>query len=412
MNRIMGSCLVQFCCVACAFAAEAREWIPGPSAIHFGVVVDGHLLSYQWEPAPHIQAHQRRSSVISEYLTPPERWSAPRPGEIWEPKDIRWFWADLERGDVKPLTAAKPDEGQALSQRGIFWAGWRPHNAPHRWRVGGGYFWGTGGANNPSWLFKMLRMHFVVGKAPARAESSATRDSESAQLPGKQATDPRQSPEDAASWQVEVPFGGAFGDANYPRRVLCLASDLAFVNGAFRRGAHEQRHDFDFIVQSANHLVLVALVNGRVTVGDYRLRLREKSAEATSWTGEWRRRVDFFDVPFSEPFHVAMADAAFFFVTDSGAVYMAEHTKGEWKTRAVWKDEKRPIIAMLGESDSPGAFVFGKDFFFRLAREVKPKPCEDVTKGRPDLADPMRTVFQCGRVLYTSGELKKADTGS
>ncbi len=401
MTRFAGALVLLFCCVPWALGGEARGWLPGPSAMNFGVVADGHLLSYQWEPAPHIRIHDDMSPSVSDYLSPAERyWTfSAAEGWRWEPKDIRWFRADLERGDVKPLKDARPDEGEALSQRGSFWIGVRPHNAPHRWRVGGGYLWGTGGG--PSWLYNLFRTRFVIGKASPRAESSTAREAHhSAQLPGKEATQPSASTKDPAAWTPEVPFLGSYTDTG-------LASNLVFVNSAFRRGAREGRRDFDFIVASSNHIVLVALVNGRVTVGDYRLRLRRTSAQGTSWNGEWRLRVDFFDVPFSEPFHVATTDGAFFFVTDSGAVYMAEEIKGQWKTRAVWKDASRPIIAMLVEADQPGGFVFGKDFYFRLARDVKPKPCEDLTKGQPDLADPMRTVFQCGLLLYKNGELKK-----
>ncbi|MCR4414379.1 MAG: hypothetical protein NUV77_18320 [Thermoguttaceae bacterium] len=63
---------------------------------------------------------------------------------------------------------------------------------------------------------------------------------------------------------------------------------------------------------------------------------------------------------------------------------------------------------MLTRAEDPGAWVFGKDFYFDLAREIKPKPCRDVTQGRKDLGEPMRTVYECARVLHENGEVNKA----
>ncbi len=123
-----------------------------------------------------------------------------------------------------------------------------------------------------------------------------------------------------------------------------------------------------------------------------------------------------FASPFSEPFRVAAADGLFFFVTDSGAVYAAQETGGEWKSWPVWRDAARPVIAMLVLSDGATGYVFGKDFYFRLAKGIDLKPCRDVTgKETADaagsaegLAPCVRLIYECGRVLYEKGELNAA----
>jgi hypothetical protein len=122
--------------------------------------------------------------------------------------------------------------------------------------------------------------------------------------------------------------------------------------------------------------------------------------------GEWQHQ-GVFASPFIEPFHLAaVADGAYFLVTDEcGEVYVAEEENAQWNSRAVWKDAARPVVAMLTNADGSAPFVFGKDFYFQLAREIHPKPCKDITQGRPDLGDPMRTVLECAKVLHKAGML-------
>jgi hypothetical protein len=134
-----------------------------------------------------------------------------------------------------------------------------------------------------------------------------------------------------------------------------------------------------------------------------------------SWRGKWEQKGE-FPAPFGEPFRVAAADGAYFFVTDSGTVYSAEEKDGKWQTAALWKEKTRPIVAMLVESDGATAFVFGKDFYFRLSKKIEVKPCRDVTKreakeANKDLAElqpASRLAYECGRVLYEKGELQPA----
>jgi hypothetical protein len=133
-----------------------------------------------------------------------------------------------------------------------------------------------------------------------------------------------------------------------------------------------------------------------------------------AWHGRWQEKAK-FAVPFAEPFHVAASEGAYFFVTDSGGVYMAEETGGKWQAAAVWKDTGRPVLAMLVESDGATAFVFGKDFYFKVAKKPEPKPCRDVTKGQPapgqpELTERARLVYECGRVLFEKGELRGGPT--
>ena len=181
------------------------------------------------------------------------------------------------------------------------------------------------------------------------------------------------------------------------------------------------RFDFDILPVGPRQIQLFLLRNEEMAVWDYPFHAERREREEVkqggnvttrwvSWAGKWDRK-GAFPAPFhGSAFHVATADGAYFFITDAGGVYSAEDVKtegkkAEWKTGALWDDAKRPIIAMLVESDGQTAWVFGKDFYFKVAKKPEVKACRDVTKGRAELGEPMRTVFECGRVLYEKGEL-------
>ncbi len=162
--------------------------------------------------------------------------------------------------------------------------------------------------------------------------------------------------------------------------------------------------DFDFLPESSQRVVLFVRANEELTVWDWTFSDTPKGRSPIE-KGEWQKRATLRSCV-AEPFHAAAAEGTYFLVTDSGAVYSVQETGGEWKTQTVWKDAAKPVMAMVTQSDGGAAYVFGKDFYFKLAKQVEPKPCRDVTQGPKEVGDPMRTVYQCARVLWEKGELK------
>jgi len=192
---------------------------------------------------------------------------------------------------------------------------------------------------------------------------------------------------------------------------MTLVSDEAFrADTRFRRipGRATCPFNFDVVPHSAKCVMAFILVNGNVTAWEYSFDKFHIERRPTVWSGEWRRQGT-FAAPFEEPFHVAAAQGAYFFVTDSGVVYSADKTGGNWQTAVTWKDAARPVLAMLVQSDGATAFVFGKDFYFKVAKKPKPLSCRDVTKGAANLTEPARLVYECGRVLFEKGELKTGE---
>ncbi len=84
---------------------------------------------------------------------------------------------------------------------------------------------------------------------------------------------------------------------------------------------------------------------------------------------------------FNERFHVFPTGTAYYFVTDSGKVYISKKPdKGERTIEEVWIDKKRPINGAITDTASGKTFLFGaelidspKPFYFELSE--KPQLC-------------------------------------
>ena len=377
---------------------------PQGSPVNEGVVVNGHLLSYQWEPTRLLWYWKDRAA-------PTEGGTAPAP----DLKDIQWYLANVKEGRLTPLRAVSREEADALARLGDtdFMRLTHDH-APYRWRVAFGFLWATravnlGGAYHST---PLLRMQLDVGNGGGR----------DATPPGPASSEPNRGFQKEPVAVGETP--SAIGNVSREESVFVRGaqpSDLQVVStmpsllddavrAARERGMRPRDHTvhFDFVPLSDRRIVLFTQAADEIILRDYHFRDEKNDRGNRFWKGQWRT-VATFSSPFREPFHVAAGDGGYFFETDSGAVHGAEEAGGEWRTRPVWNDAKRPIIAMLARAEDPGAWVFGKDFYFNLAREPKPKPCRDVTQGRKELGEPMRTVYECARVLHEKGELGKAE---
>ncbi len=373
--------------VASSFAGERERWIPGPSSLHYGAIADGYLLSYQWEPSDAPETWREPPSLAGRRVRA-ERWLA---AEKWEPKDIQWFLADLAEGSVRPLKEVMPHEAEVLSrQRNAA----PPHHAPHRWRWAWGRLWvakfDISGAFTPSVRARLLGMVFDP-RRPATSHSGSS------------------------IWPAPYPHDSG----KVPSALPSQLSRMRVVHDMVDRGMWWwdewrtaespwlNRIDYDVLPTSVQQATLVVLVENGMSVWTTDWQWATTESGELRWRGGGRwKRVGSFPAPFIEPFHLAAAEGAYFLVTDeSGEVYAAEEVDGQWKTRTVWNDPARPIVAMLTSGDGSAPFVFGKDFYFQLARKVEPQPCKDVTQGRPDLGDPMRTVLECAQVLHKAGLL-------
>ncbi len=328
-----------------------------------------------------------------------------------KPTETEWYWTKLTGDRFEPLGEVMAKEAAELSQWG------KPPAPPHlvdpdnfhRWRVAFGYLWVTQKVNLSGAYHQtaIRRMEF-----PAKA---AEEGAEARRLPPRYPSAPADKLFKAKDLPQESAFIEIRAQPNLNERWLNEVSQMRFLMGmAIRARLRIRDHraspfilDFDIVPKSAEELVLFVVADEKASVFDYRLEPARNDNGFPIWIGTWRERGT-FAAPFAEPFHAAAAEGAYFLVTDSGAVYSAQETGGDWKTQTVWNNAAKPIVAMVTQSDGGTAYVFGKDFYFKLARKAEPKPCRDVTQGPREVGDPMRTVYQCARVLWEKGELKSA----
>jgi hypothetical protein len=97
--------------------------------------------------------------------------------------------------------------------------------------------------------------------------------------------------------------------------------------------------------------------------------------------------------PFAEDFHFFIRQSDYFFVTQSGKLYVAPSPKKDEKSRtisALWDDAKRPIVAVIEDADNDKVWLFAKDknagakldLYFEMKDAIATKSF-DPTKLRP-----------------------------
>jgi hypothetical protein len=127
--------------------------------------------------------------------------------------------------------------------------------------------------------------------------------------------------------------------------------------------------------------------------------------------------LEIIPVNFREPFHAFRRGDDYYFVLDSGKVYIARKpTKGERTLELLWDDPNRPVVAILDDVDRGETFVFAKnkravigakDCYFALAdkpRVVEFSPFDLTPVKAPE---PLRTVTQYARLLAVKGSPPK-----
>jgi len=122
---------------------------------------------------------------------------------------------------------------------------------------------------------------------------------------------------------------------------------------------------------------------------------------------------------FDEPFWVVPRDKSYFFVTDSGKLFVSRPVvKGKRIMEPVWNDPDRPILGALTDTNKDTHFLFGrvkkgkdagKSFFF----EVSDRPQAEFYNFDPaetrDAPEPLRTAVEYGLALVRAKKVTLQD---
>jgi hypothetical protein len=149
------------------------------------------------------------------------------------------------------------------------------------------------------------------------------------------------------------------------------------------------------------------------SLGVFRFRA-EWNAEDGWWgNGKWKR-VGSIAVGFREAFRILAKGDDYYFVTASGRLYCAPKPDqgGDRKMDAVWKGEKRPVVAFITDADADRSFLFckpdqdGKGVYFEMSDKPDPQPYDagKIPAAKPE--DPLPAVLAYAKILVADKKIK------
>lgn len=308
--------------------------------------------------------------------------------------NARWYIGDVNSGSLNLLETAIAREAMAHIVADVdFWddAG----NIPSRWKIHGDCFWSTkiGELGTSHATHDVLRVAFSKLEATDSLPGHGPiQTAQASRLPGEV-----DRAEMLPHRTVDLePLGGCYPDAR--GRVAYDGSDIVPIG--------------------PNKIILVVVGDGKAEVwrwnGDRPPRRPFKGVPGSFWEklyqeeGRWSHK-ETFVVPFSGPFHVIPLGRDYVFATNGGGLYLAEwHPNGTRTVRRDWR-EPQLVVALLQDCDSGCMWAFGRNTYFEITKQLRPKQCPDIlAEGSVGIGEPMRTVFQCARILHESGELSEA----
>jgi|GEM_PF-3413340 hypothetical protein len=130
----------------------------------------------------------------------------------------------------------------------------------------------------------------------------------------------------------------------------------------------------------------------------------------------WVMIDQFEDPPFNERFHAFVKGTTYFFLTDSGKVYVSKKpAKGEREMEVLWDNERHPITAALEDADAGKVFLFGKankgdmldkDFYWELDEKVQCVDYDPSAVKPVKTVEPLKTVMEYARFLADEKKIK------
>jgi hypothetical protein len=118
---------------------------------------------------------------------------------------------------------------------------------------------------------------------------------------------------------------------------------------------------------------------------DVKTEINARGQEITRWKAAADgRKPETIESVFTEDFYVFKREADYYFVTQSGNLYVAPPPKKGEKSRtmrALWDDAKKPIVAVLSDADHDKVWLFAKDkgkdakrdLYFEMKEIIKPE---------------------------------------
>jgi len=132
---------------------------------------------------------------------------------------------------------------------------------------------------------------------------------------------------------------------------------------------------------------------------------------------QWALTEQIKDPSFNERFHVFVQRTTYFFVTDSGKVYLSKKPeKDERKLEEVWNKRDQPIVGAITDTASGKTFLFGrkgkadakdaKMFYFELSEKPELVDFTADVLVHKKMPEPLETVMSYAYLLIADKKIK------
>ena len=133
--------------------------------------------------------------------------------------------------------------------------------------------------------------------------------------------------------------------------------------------------------------------------------------------GQWALVEQIKNPCFNERFHIFVQGTAYFFVTDSGKIYLSKKPeKGERTLEEVWKKPGQPIVGAITDTASGKTFLFGrkgkadakdaKMFYFELSEKPELVDFTADVLVHKKMPEPLETVMSYAYLLIADKKIK------
>jgi hypothetical protein len=278
-------------------------------------------------------------------------------------------------------------------------------NRPYRWRIVRDIFWGNGSAG--------VR-HFGLDVMRIPIEDLAL-------------VDP-SNPKRKEQYLAKFPKDTVYQKAGYPNALAWDASpvsDVCYRHPLGRGDILQPPGDkapiptpgvfFDAYPIASDRIMLFVIDGDTLRVWS--------GTTKDKWVGYWRmdwgkddKESESFKSPLKEAFTVFVRDKDYYFVTESGDIYLAKAVdKGQRKVEKVWDGKRQPVHALITDASNDKVYCFvepsaaDKDeerVYFELSAKPEPTKYQLKKIEKPKIAEPLKSVLEYAHVLQADKKIK------
>ena len=279
---------------------------------------------------------------------------------------------------------------------------------PYHWRIVGDIYWGCGSIGVRRMGCELKRL--PLSELPLFDVANAKRKEQYANTYPKDAEHPE--------WAYSAHSVGLEPMSNVCYKYGTPPEDIQDDQALFKIPTPTAGIFFDNYPMAGNQVSLFVLDRGIMRLWSGKTeRSKKTDGLHTDWSDD-KKEIESFSVPFKEPFTVFVRNKDYYFVTESGNIYLSRPPaeKEERKVEQVWDSKRQPVRALITDASNDKVYCFvepsGMDkkdadrIYFELA--AKPEPTRYKLKKIEGVKidDTLKGVLEYTQVLRDDKRLK------